>query len=36
MGAWTALTNQRAFNASSSLLLTDGTVIRQAEGLENW
>ena len=36
MGAWTALTNQPAFNASTMLLLTDGTVICQAEGAKSW
>ena len=36
MGTWTALTNQPTFNASTMLLLTDGTVMCQAEGSVNW
>ena len=34
MGTWTALTNQPTFNASTMLLLTDGTVMCQAEGAQ--
>ena len=36
MGTWTALTNQPTFNASTMLLLTDGTVMCQAEGAASW
>ena len=36
MGTWTALTNKPTFNASTMLLLTDGTVMCQAEGGCSW
>jgi hypothetical protein len=36
MGTWTALSNQPTFNASTMLLLTDGTVMCQAEGAASW
>ena len=36
MGTWTALTNQPTFGASTMLLLTDGTVMCQAEGAKSW
>ncbi|HEX5348464.1 MAG TPA: kelch repeat-containing protein [Pseudonocardiaceae bacterium] len=36
MGTWTALTNQPTFNASTMLLLTDGTVMCQAENTVSW
>ncbi|MGH3616933.1 MAG: Kelch repeat-containing protein [Pseudonocardiaceae bacterium] len=36
MGTWTALTNQPTFNASTMLLLTDGTVMCQAKGAVSW
>jgi Kelch motif len=35
-GTWQALTNQPAFNASTMLLLTDGTVMCQAYCSNNW
>ena len=36
MASWTALTNQPTFPASTMLLLTDGTVMTQAEGTKSW
>jgi hypothetical protein len=36
MGTWTALTNQPTFKASTMLLLTDGTVMCQAENAISW
>jgi hypothetical protein len=36
MASWTALTNQPTFNASTMLLLTDGTVMVQAENQKSW
>jgi len=36
MGTWAALTNQPTFNASTVLLLTDGTVMCQAENATSW
>src|SRR5690242_16652064 len=36
MAKWTALKNQPAFAASTMLLLTDGTVMAQAEGSKSW
>ncbi len=35
-GTWKSLKNQPAFNASTMLLLTDGTVMVQEEGGNNW
>src|SRR6266566_3849801 len=35
-GTWTPLTNQPTFNASTMLLLTDGTVMCQDAGVSNW
>src|SRR5438270_4123627 len=36
MGTWAPLTNQPTFRASTMLLLTDGTVMVQAEGARSW
>jgi hypothetical protein len=36
MGSWVALTNQPTFGASTMLLLTDGTVMCQAENAKSW
>ncbi|MDT5357016.1 MAG: hypothetical protein QOJ56_5548 [Mycobacterium sp.] len=36
MGTWTALSNQPTFNASTMLLLTDGTVMCQDENTVHW
>ena len=36
MGSWTPLTIQPSFKASTMLLLTDGTVMCQAEGSKSW
>ncbi|GAA2753126.1 kelch repeat-containing protein [Kitasatospora cinereorecta] len=35
-GTWQALTNQPTFNASTMLLLTDGTVMCQDSGTQHW
>ncbi|HEX8858702.1 MAG TPA: kelch repeat-containing protein [Actinomycetes bacterium] len=35
-GTWGPLTNQPSFNASTALLLTDGTVMCQDSGTANW
>ena len=35
-GTWTALDNQPSFNASTMLLLTDGSVMCQESGSVNW
>ncbi|HLB86013.1 MAG TPA: hypothetical protein VJK29_00025 [Terriglobales bacterium] len=36
MGTWQPLSNQPPFNASTMLLLTDGTVMSQESGGKNW
>ncbi|SDO16992.1 Kelch motif-containing protein [Nakamurella panacisegetis] len=36
MGSWIDLNNQPNFNASTMLLLTDGTVMCQSEGTRSW
>ena len=36
MGSWATLSNQPTFNASTMLLLTDGTVMCQGENTKNW
>jgi hypothetical protein len=36
MSTWTPLTNQPSFNASTMLLLTDGTVMCQNSGSSDW
>jgi hypothetical protein len=35
-GFWQSLTNQPTFNASTALLLTDGTVMCQSSGTKKW
>jgi hypothetical protein len=36
MGTWTAMVNQPTFNASTMLLLTDGSVMVQGESSKSW
>jgi hypothetical protein len=35
-GTWTPLTNQPAFNASTMLLLTDGSILCQDADASDW